>query len=356
MKRLLFLVIIVSVFIGVWISLQKITCKIVGQPTSVGPIQQVFEAPFFAELSKDSSIPLSFQYVPTNIQGFKEEFQLKFLKEGFYDLVSLRFLQNEQLEIALGGIDIPGLQSNFSSSRTFAEAISPLIDESLQKNYQAKLLSTWAFGPQELICTKPIQNLNELKGLKIRVGGRPNSNIVRLFTALGAKPVYVEYGETITALQNKLIDCGVSSYLSAESSGWFEYAPYRISLNFGNGINGYVINLRTWNALNARQKQLLSKRFKDLSDRMWEYSDESFEKSLLPCSRDDLTCQKNRQFEAKQIVFNESDAKKLHQIAIDSVLKPWLKSCEEVNPGCKSKWINQAQNTRALQNVNLGNL
>ena len=97
MKRLLFLVIIVSVFIGAWISLQKITCKIVGQPTSVGPIQQVFEAPFFAELSKDSSIPLSFQYVPTNIQGFKEEFQLKFLKEGFYDLASLRFLQNEQL-------------------------------------------------------------------------------------------------------------------------------------------------------------------------------------------------------------------------------------------------------------------
>ena len=142
--------------------------------------------------------------MPTNIQGFKEEFQLKFLKEGFYDLVSLRFLQNEQLEIALGGIDIPGLQSNFSSSRTFAEAISPLIDESLQKNYQAKLLSTWAFGPQELICTKPIQNLNELKGLKIRVGGRPNSSIVRLFTALGAKPVYVEYGETITALQKEI--------------------------------------------------------------------------------------------------------------------------------------------------------
>jgi TRAP-type transport system periplasmic protein len=347
---------IFSVFIGAWLFFQKITCKIVGQPTSVGPIQQVLEAPFFAELSKDSSIPLSFQYVPSNIQGFKEEYQLKFLREGFFDLVSLRFLQNEELEITLGGMDIPGLQSNFSLSRSFAEAVSPLLDENLQKNFQAKLLSTWAFGPQELICTKPIQNLNELKGLKIRVGGRPNSSIVRLFSALGAKPVYIEYGETLTALQNKLIDCGVSSYLSAESSGWFEYAPYRSSLNFGNGINGYVINLKTWDALNSRQKQLLSKHFKDLSDRMWEYSDESFEKSLLPCSPNDLTCQKNRRFKTKLIVFSKSDVSRLHQVVIDAVLKPWLKSCNELNPGCKAQWINQTKNTATLKNLNLGNL
>ncbi len=353
MKRLLFLAAILSIFIAAWIYFQKITCKIVGQPTTVGPIQEVFEAPFFAKLSKDTSIPLVFQYAPANAQGFKEEFQLKFLKEGFYDLVSLRFLQNEGLEISLGGIDIPGLQPNFSSSKSFAYAVSPMLDQNLEKNFRAKLLGTWAFGPQELFCTKPVRNLNDLKGLKIRIGARSGSNIDNLFTALGAKPAYVEYGDTLNAFQTKLIDCGVSSYLSAESAGWFKYTPYRINLNLGNGINGYVMNLRTWDALNTRHKKMLANHFKDLSDRMWAYSEDAYEKSILPCSIDDLSCKKSRLDAPKLIEFDENQITRFHQIAIDAALKPWLKRCNEVNPGCKKQWIDASKSSPSFQNMNL---
>jgi len=356
MKRLLFFAAILSIFIGLLAFFQKTTCKIVGQPTTVGPIQQIFEAPFFEALAKDSSIPLLFQYAPTNVQGFKEDYQLKFLKEGYFDLVSLRFLQNEGLEVALTGVDIPGLQENFSSARNFTEAISPFLDQNLQKNFQAKLLGTWAFGPQELFCTKPIKNLADLKGLKIRIGGKEGSSIKHLFNALGAKPIYMEYGETINALEGNLIDCGVSSYLSAESAGWFKYLPYRMNLNFGNGINGYVINLRTWNVLNNRQKQLLLNHFKDLSDRMWIYSEESYEKSLLPCSKDGSDCQKPNGAAPKMITFNRDQQSRFHQIAVESALQTWLKKCEAVDSTCKSRWLIAAKNSSAFQNLNLNDL
>lgn len=352
MKRLLLFAVVLSVFIGLWGYFGKVSCKMVGLSTAIGPIQTVFEAPFFSKLPSRSNTSLACQYVPINQQGIQESYLLKYLERGFYDLAAIRFRLVESSDIAITGMDQPGLPLDLASSRKLADDFSPFIDKILKEKYKVKILDNFVFGPQELFCTKPIEKIEDFKGLRIRTTSGPNSSLGKYITALGAKPFQIEYANTVTALQDKLVDCGVSSYLSAEAAGWFKHVPYRMGFILGNGVNAYVINLRTWNALNARQKSALTNSINDLTNEMWDFSQKSYEESLLPCSRDAVNCQKN----PKLIVLSDYQMNRMHQIAINEVLAPWLKSCDEVHPGCKAEWLKAAKGTGRFKNLSFGDL
>ncbi len=353
MKRLLLFTVALAVFVSLWIHFSKITCKMVGLPTSVGPIQTDFEAPFFNKLPKSSSTNLTCQYVPVNKQGIKETYLLAYLQRGFYDIASIRFRQVEGSDIAIAGMDLPGLPINFSSARSLSNDYSLFLGKIFQQEkFQSKIINTFVFGQQELFCKKPIRNLDDFKGLKIRITANQESYIAKLFNALGAKPIHIEYGETLNALQDQLVDCGVSSYLSAESAGWFKYLPYRMNFNLGNGVNAYLINLKTWNALNSRQKNSLTNSVNELTDDMWNYAEKAYKQSLLPCLSNEVNC-KNK---PELVLMSEQQLNQLQQVAIDRVLIPWINSCEATHPGCKSSWLKAAKNNLKLQNLSLRNL
>lgn len=324
----------------------------VGLSSAIGPIQTVFEAPFFSKLPSKTNSSLTCQYVPLNQQGIQEGYLLKYLERGFYDLAAIRFRQVEGSDIAIAGMDMPGLPIDLASSRYLSSNFSPFLEKQLEEKFRVKMLDTFVFGPQELFCTKPIYRIEDLKGLKIRITAGVDSNIGKLFKALGSTPLQIDYANTLNALQGKLVDCGVSSYLSAESAGWLKYLPYRMNFNLGNGVNGYIINLRTWNSLNLRQKTSIKNSITELINDMWTYSQKSYEQSLLPCFRDGSNCQQK----PKLILLSEAQMNRMHQIAIDQVLSPWLKSCDEIHPGCRAEWLKAAKGTGKFQNLRLNDL
>jgi TRAP-type transport system periplasmic protein len=352
MKRLLFFAVVLSVFIGLWVHFGKVSCKMVGLSSAIGPIQTVYEAPFFSKLSTKSNTSLTCQYVPINQQGIQEGYLLKYLERGFYDLAAIRFRLVESSDVAIAGMDLPGLPLELASSRNLSHQFSPFLEKILEEKFKVKIIDTFAFGPQELFCKKPIYKLEDFKGLKIRTAAGPNSMIAKLIAALGARPFQIEFANTITALQDNLVDCGVSSYLSAENAGWFQYLPYRMGFILGNGSNAYIINLKTWTALSARQKTALKSSIGDLTNDMWDFSQKSYEESLLPCSRDAVNCQKT----PKLIKLSEAQMNRIYQFTIDEVLKPWLKSCDEVHPGCKAEWLKAAKATGRFENLSLSDL
>ena len=120
----------------------------------------------------------------------------------------------------------------------------------------------------------------------------------------------------------------------------------------GNGVNAYIINLRTWSALNVRQKITLTNSINKLTADMWSFSEKSYEQSLLPCTNVALNCQKK----PKLIVLNQDEMNRMHQISIDQVLNPWLKSCDEIHPGCKAEWLKAAESTGKFKKLSLSNL
>ncbi|WP_413615294.1 TRAP transporter substrate-binding protein [Halomonas cupida] len=70
---------------------------------------------------------------------------------------------------------------------------------------------------------KPITDIEDLKGLKIRVQPAPIS--IRMMELLGAVPTPMNYGEVYSSLQTGVIDGAENDYVSYETSTHFEVAP-----------------------------------------------------------------------------------------------------------------------------------
>lgn len=72
--------------------------------------------------------------------------------------------------------------------------------------------------------TKPINVVDDLKGLKIRVP--PSSVWVTLFTALGASPTSINLNELYTSLQTKVVDAQENPLVLIEAGKFYEVQKY----------------------------------------------------------------------------------------------------------------------------------
>lgn len=99
------------------------------------------------------------------------------------------------------------------------------------------LSSNWVYGDRHTLTKKPVNTVDDLKGMKIRV---PNNTIqVKGFEVLGAVPTPMALGDAYTALQQGTID-GVENPLPVIYNGKFqEVAKYLI-------LDGHVKNFTTW--------------------------------------------------------------------------------------------------------------
>lgn len=110
-------------------------------------------------------------------------------------------------------------------------------EQKLAKKGLHIVVSNWVYGDRHLLTKKPVNKVDDLEGMKIRV---PNNTIqVKGFEVLGAVPTPMSLGDTYTALQQGTID-GVENPLPVLYNGKFqEVAKYLI-------LDGHVKNFTTW--------------------------------------------------------------------------------------------------------------
>ena len=76
--------------------------------------------------------------------------------------------------------------------------------DKLLTNAEIRGLAFWERGPRQLTSNKPINAVEDIKGLKIRVPEIPP--MVAAWKAMGANPTPMAWGEVYTALQQKVVD------------------------------------------------------------------------------------------------------------------------------------------------------
>ena len=82
-----------------------------------------------------------------------------------------------------------------------------------------------------LMCTEPVQSLDDLKGKQIRVASASDFAITE---ALGASPLSMQFVETYEALQRNTIDCTFGALKIGSGFGFFEVAPH---VTFPNDVS-----------------------------------------------------------------------------------------------------------------------
>src|SRR5512133_4342979 len=123
----------------------RIKFKAVGQPLATGLIQKNKEQPFFENFAKNTGLPIDVDYKPIATLGIKDTEQLRVMKAGLFDIVSLRVSQNSRDEPTLLGLDLVGAAPDYATGRKVAAAYFDTIDQRLQKQFNVKLLGVWPF-------------------------------------------------------------------------------------------------------------------------------------------------------------------------------------------------------------------
>jgi tripartite ATP-independent transporter DctP family solute receptor len=109
--------------------------------------------------------------------------------------------------------------------------------------------------------TKPINTPADLQGFKLRVPASPL--FVSLFKALGASPVAINWAETYTALQTKVVDGLGQSFINMVASKVYEVQKYCSMVDFS--WNGFFLlsNGAKWKAVPDAQKDIISRNFNE---------------------------------------------------------------------------------------------
>ena len=308
--------------------------KVMGQPVATGLIQKNVEQPFFENFAEKTGIDAKVDYKPIDVTGIKDTEQLRILKSGLFDIISLRMSQVSRDEPAILGLDLVGLNPDYATGRKTVALFEAKVDEQLQKKFNTKLLGVWPFGPQVLFCKPEIAKLTDLTGKKVRVY---DQNLANFVSSVGGTPVPIGFPDVHQSLARGVVDCAITGPSSANSAGWPEVTNYMLPVAFQLALNGYGISLDTWNKLAPEDQQKLDAGFDKLIEDIWVYSETLFDDAVR-CNVGQDPCETVKKYSLKEVPITDEDRKIIQNAVKDISFPTWAEVCDKANPDCSMSW------------------
>jgi TRAP-type C4-dicarboxylate transport system substrate-binding protein len=313
---------------------ERLKFKAIGQPLATGLIQKNKEQPFFENFAAKTGLPIDVDYKPVDTLGIKDTEQLRVMKAGLFELVSLRIAQNTRDEPTLLGLDLVGASPDYATARKVAKAYYDTIDQRLQQQFNVKLLGLWPFGPQVLFCKKPITKLADIKGMKVRVY---DQSLAKFIEMVGGTPVPIGFADTHQSLSLGVVDCAITGASSANSAGWPEVTTHQMPIGFQMALNGYAMTMKSWSALKPDQQAKLKAAFDAQTEDVWKYSEELFQ-DALNCNTGKDPCTTGKKFKLVNVPVSPADLELVRGAVTKVSFPAWAEVCDKSNPGCSQKW------------------
>ena len=176
-------------------------------------VKKYYGKPVNFVLHKNSELGLEKQYFEYMAQG----------KAVDYAIVSPAHMST--FSKAAPFIDAPFLFRDLAHWNKVLDAdiLKPVADEIAQKA-EVMLIGYAGGGTRNIFVNKPVKNMAEIKGLKVRVQGAPIWS--KTFAAAGMAPTVIAYNEVYNAIQNNVISAGENEAAGVEAMKFFEVAPH----------------------------------------------------------------------------------------------------------------------------------
>ncbi|MCT7654663.1 TRAP transporter substrate-binding protein [Oceanimonas sp. NS1] len=104
---------------------------------------------------------------------------------------------------------------------------------------------------------RPVKNLEDLQGLKIRVPQNPI--MLATWKAWGANPIAMAWTETFTALQQQVVDGQDNPYIVNNTMKFYEVQDYVTEVHHQYSLQPLVIGKRTFDKLSDEDKNILTR-------------------------------------------------------------------------------------------------
>jgi TRAP-type C4-dicarboxylate transport system substrate-binding protein len=171
--------------------------------------------------------------------------------------------------------------------------------------------------PFALYLNKPIKTA-DLKGFNIRV----SPMYLQLVKGLGGNPVVIPPTEVYTALERNVVDGYGWPTIGIREWGWEKHTKYIVVPSFYSGPHPMVMNLKTWNGLPQKFKDVLNQAAKEAEKRTvaFYHEQETKEMALL------------KQAGLQVIELPPAEKEKFLKVADEEGWKDILAKCPETGP------------------------
>jgi tripartite ATP-independent transporter DctP family solute receptor len=126
------------------------------------------------------------------------------------------------------------------------DLLKPIADEIAEKA-DAMLIGYAGGGVRNIFANRPVANMEDLKGLTVRVQGAPIWS--RTFAAAGMSPTVIAYNEVYNAIQNGVIEAGENEAAGVEQMKFYEVGPNLAMTEHAITIRPLVFSGKTFRAL-----------------------------------------------------------------------------------------------------------
>lgn len=159
-------------------------------------------------------------------------------------------------------------------------------------------------GFRHFFTVKPVNTLEDLKGMKLRVSNDPIMN--GMVEGLGASPTVVSFGELYSALQTGVVDGAEQPIANYAANAFQEVAPSLILDGHTLGAIQVIIADEAWDKLSAEQQNILIEAGKYASEYNRKISEE-----------------------AENKVLDELKAEGVNVVEVEDI-KPWQEACKDI--------------------------
>ncbi|MCB4822978.1 TRAP transporter substrate-binding protein [Roseicella aerolata] len=175
-------------------------------------VKQHYGKPVNFVLHKNSSLGLEKQYFEYMAQGRAVD----------YAIVSPAHMST--FSRAAPFVDAPFLFRDLAHwNGVLEQDLFKPVAEEVEKRARVALIGYAGGGVRNIFASRPLRNLAEIRGLKVRVQGAPIWS--RTFQAAGMSPTVIAYNEVYNAIQNNVIEAGENEAAGVEQMRFFEVAP-----------------------------------------------------------------------------------------------------------------------------------
>lgn len=305
--------------------------RIVGGLAGVNQYTRHEEPFWMSELPRLSGGRATAEIVPVDRAGIRAQEMLRLIQLGVvpFGNVPLSIAAADDAELTMP--DLAGLNPDMATLRRTVGAFRPHLERIMRERYGSELLAVYAYPAQVTYCAKPLRNLADLAGRRVRTSSVTQSDWV---TSLGGKPVQTAFAEIVANVRNGNIDCAITGTMSGNTIGLHEVTSHLHTAPVNWGVGAFIANGTAWKALPADLQDLLRRELPRLERAVWAEA-EAETSAGIACNTGAASCAAGRRGRMTEVRTTPEDAARQQEALVKSVLPGWLKRC---GAQCADSW------------------
>ncbi len=180
----------------------------------------------------------------------------------------LSLLANENP--AFGADSLPFLATDYDQAERLWQAQKPIV-EALLEEQGMRILFSVPWPPQGLYTTKPIESVDDLRGLKFRTY---NATLERFADLAGAAPTQVEAPDIPQAFSTGRVEAMITSPSTGVDSSAWDFLSYYTDIQAWIPKNVVVVNARAFRRLDESVQEAVLAQAAEAEARGWAMSRE----------------------------------------------------------------------------------